>query len=122
MLVTVYLLQVALSCGAELLEDQQTRFNCSIGNPLSKLSLINVTVRLEILGELVGNEGSILINFTVSSLNRELPFNIEDGSNDAMVNLTVEARADVTIDNGYRIRLLCMKHELKLICTTRVEL
>ena len=95
------MVQVALSCGAELLEDRQTRFNCSIGNPLSKRSLINVTIRLEILGELVGNEGGILINFTVSSLNRENPATIEDGSNDAMVNLTVEARADVAIDNGY---------------------
>ena len=110
------MLQVALSCGAESLEDQQNRFNCSIGNPLSGLSLINVTVRLAILGELVGNEGGILINFTVSSLNQEIPFTIEDGSNDAVVNLTVEARADVTIDNGYRFRLLCMRHKLQLIC------
>lgn len=100
------MLQVAISCGAELLEDQQTRFNCSIGNPLSKLSLTSVTVRLAILGELVGNEGGILINFTVSSFNQEFPITIEDGSNDAMVNLTVEARADVTVDNGYKFRLL----------------
>ena len=96
----VSVLQVGLSCGAELLENQRSRFNCSIGNPLSKLSLISVTVRLEILRGLVGNEGGILINFTVSSINQEIPINIEDGSNDAMVNLTVEARADVTIDNG----------------------
>ena len=98
------MLQVALSCGAELLEDQQTRFNCSIGNPLSKRSLINVAVQLETLGELVGNEGGILINFTVSSLNPENPATIEDGSNDAMVNLIIEARADVTIDNGYSFK------------------
>ena len=82
------------------LQDQLIQYNCSIGNPLSRQSQIDIRVVLQPLRELIGNEGSFSINFTVSSVNQEDPATVEDGSNYATANLPVEARARITIDDG----------------------
>lgn len=74
------------------------RYNCSIGNPFST-RLIQLRVRIE-PQNIVGNEPNVQINFTVGSLNPENVSTILDGSNFAVVELNIAARANITIDNG----------------------
>ena len=76
-----------------------TRYNCSIGNPFSGPGgSIRLRVRFNPQSGIVGNENSIMINFTVSSLNPENNGTLND--NFARVGVSFEARANITIDNG----------------------
>ena len=77
-----------------------TRHNCSIGNPFSGPGSIQLRVELAPQNGIVGNEEDVSINFTVSSINPERLRHINDGSNSAITQMSVEARGSVTIDNG----------------------
>ena len=48
----------------------------------------------------MGNENSVSINFTVSSINPEDPATIADNSNFAIAQMEIVARADISIDDG----------------------
>ena len=50
--------------------------------------------------EIIGNEDDVLVNFTVSSINTENTTTIVDDSNFATIRLDIEARANITIDDG----------------------
>ena len=79
-----------------------TRYNCSIGNPFSGPGMIELRVNLEPSDLIIGNENNASIDFTVSSINPENTTTIEDNSNFATTQLEFEAKANITIDNGYR--------------------
>ena len=94
-------MKVSLRCSLESLENQQfTRHNCSLGNPFSGPGRIRLRVNLDPRSGIIGNEDDIFINFTVSSINSENVSTIVDNSNFATIQLEVEARANITIDNG----------------------
>ena len=77
-----------------------TRHNCSIGNPLpGGLGLI-VRVDLQPRPEIIGNEGSIALEFSVDSVNSD-PVG-DRGDNMVLVTIEVDAQADVFLDEpGY---------------------
>ena len=96
---------MTLRCLSEPFVDQNqpldmTRHNCSIGNPFPGTREIQLRVKLEPRNKIIGNEESISINFTVSSINPENSSTIVDNSNFAVAQLMFEARANITIDNG----------------------
>ena len=104
--------QVSLNCAPpEILVGENNepqdleRHSCSIGNPFSGPGSIRLRVQLNPRVGLVGSENDVSINFTVSSINPEMPANINDNSNFALTQMSVEARADVSIDDGYVVFL-----------------
>lgn len=99
--------QVTLRCVSERLNTgvrsdplDMIRHNCSIGNPFSGPGMVQLRVNLNIRSGVLGNEGNVLINFTVSSLNPDNRSTIIDNSNFAVQELSFEARANISIDNG----------------------
>ena len=62
---------------------------------------IQLRVNLSPNPRIIGNEDSISINFTISSLNPENINTIVDNSNFFVTQLRFEARANITIDEGY---------------------
>ena len=100
-------MQVSLSCsGPEVLVNDQNepldmiRHTCSIGNPFSGPGMIQLRVQLTPRSSIMGNEDAVSINFTVSSINPENQATITDNSNFALAQMTIEARADISIDDG----------------------
>ena len=77
-----------------------TRHDCSIGNPFSGPGSIRLRVELNPLSGIVGDEADIPFNFSVSSINSENPANIADNSNFVTDTMPIEARADISIDDG----------------------
>lgn len=77
-----------------------TQYNCSIGNPFPGPESIHLRVQLNPSNGILGNEKNLLMNFTVSSLNPENDSTIMDNSNFAVQELSFEARANISIDNG----------------------
>ena len=105
--VSLPLFQVSLRCNEPLpLTDDQNqpldiiRHTCSIGNPFSGPGTIQLRVQLSPRTTIVGNEGQVSINFTVSSINPENQATIEDNSNFVIAEMQIEARADISIDDG----------------------
>ena len=99
--------QVSLRCDEPLpLTDDQNqpldiiRHACSIGNPFSGPGTIQLRVQLSPRTTIVGNEGQVSINFTVSSINPENPATVADNSNFAIAEMQIEARADISVDDG----------------------
>ena len=76
------------------------RHTCSIGNPFSGPGMIRLRVQLSPRTTIVGNENSVSINFTVSSINPENPATIADNSNFDIAQMEIVARADISIDDG----------------------
>ena len=76
------------------------RHTCSIGNPFSGPGTIQLRVQLSPRTTIVGNEDRVSINFTVSSINPEDPATVADNSNFAIAQMEIEARADISIDDG----------------------
>ena len=100
-------MQVSLRCDEPLpLTNNQNeplnmlRHMCSIGNPFSGPGVIRLRVQLTPRNTIIGNEDSVSINFTVSSINPEAPGTISDDSNFAIAQLAIVARADISIDDG----------------------
>ena len=93
---------MSLNCRSEPLDgqNQQTQYDCSIGNPFIGPGRIQLRVNLSPNPRIVGNENTVLINFTVGSLNPENINTIVDNSNFFVSQLKFEARANVTIDEG----------------------
>ena len=98
------LAQVTLRCLSERLNtgvrNDLIRHNCSVGNPFSGPGMIQLRVNLNIRSGVLGNEGDVSINFSVSSLNSENRSTVIDHSNFAVQELSIEARANISIDNG----------------------
>ena len=101
------ILQVTIRCSFETTDNQtqpfnmMTHYNCSIGNPFSGPGGIRLRVNIEPRDEIIGNENDISINFTVTSINSENQATIADNSNFVVTQLSFEAKAKITIDNGY---------------------
>ena len=90
------------------MDETQSLFNltehtCYIGNPLSGGEGIQLRVQLSPMSTIFGNENDILINFTVGSINPEDQETVINGSNFAEVELTFDARANITVDNGLEL-------------------
>ena len=62
---------------------------------------IQLRVNLSPNPRIIGNEDTISINFTIGSLNPENINTIVDNSNFFVTQLRFEARANITIDEGY---------------------
>ena len=93
---------MSLNCRSEPLDNQnqQTRYDCSIGNPFAGPGRIQLRVNLSPNPRIIGNEDTVPINFTVTSLNPENMNTIVDNSNHFVTQLRFEARANITIDEG----------------------
>ena len=90
---------------SETFDEQSTlhglqRHTCSIGNPFTGPGGVRLRVQLRPTNRVVGNEEDVFVNFTVGSINLEDDRTIDDNSNFAVVQLTFDARANITIDDG----------------------
>ncbi len=79
----------------------QTHHRCSIGNPFQGPGSLQLRVQLLPSNDVIGNENDVTVNFTVGSVNPENVSAIVDDSNFDDVQLMFEARANITIDNGW---------------------
>ena len=79
----------------------QTHHSCSIGNPFQGPGSLQLRVQLLPSNDIIGNENDITVNFTVGSVNPENASTILDDSNFDSIQLMFEAKANVTIDNGW---------------------
>ena len=78
----------------------QTHHRCSIGNPFSGPGSLRLRVQLLPGNDIIGDENDVTINFNVDSINPENASTIMDDSNFDSAQLSFEARANITIDNG----------------------
>ena len=96
---------MSLRCVTESLTEGEdslslTHHSCSIGNPFNGPGNLRLRVELDPANDITGNENAVFVNFTVTSINSEEAQTIEDNSNFAVVQLSFEARANITIDDG----------------------
>ena len=122
-------LQVSLGCEPPelLINDNNeplgmSRHVCSIGNPFSGPGSIRLRVALNPVTGIVGNENDVSINFTVGSINPEMQSTLVDNSNFAIASMSVEARADVSIDDGYASSSLSLSLALSLSLSSSLSL
>ncbi|XP_064401284.1 integrin alpha-PS1-like [Halichondria panicea] len=87
--------QLTLSCTPST-DDEFTLQSCNIGNPLNSDAVLTVNALFSPRPELIGNEGTVTVLYTVDSLNDELAGNEADNS--FSQGIPINARADISLD------------------------